>query len=77
MAGIRIRRIPSRCSKNSREVFRADGPFTPLPAMLVKLLELGLRARGLELPIAEGAFADSLVARMLTWRHSGRSRRWP
>jgi hypothetical protein len=42
--------------------------------MLVKLLELGLRARGLELPIAGGALADSLVARMLTWRHSGQSR---
>jgi hypothetical protein len=42
--------------------------------MLVKLVELGLRARGLELLIPEGAFADNLVARMLTWRHSGRSR---
>jgi len=42
MAGIRVRRIPSRCSRSSREVFRADGPFTPLPAILVKLLELGL-----------------------------------
>jgi hypothetical protein len=74
MAGIRIRRIPSRCSKSSREVFRADGPFTPLPAMLVKLLELGLRARGLKLPIAGGALADRLAVRMLTWRHSGQSR---
>ena len=42
--------------------------------MLVKLLELGLRAREFKLLIAEGAFADSLVARMLTWRHSGQSR---
>ncbi len=39
MAGIRIRRIPSRCSKGSGEVFRADGTFAPLPAILVKLLE--------------------------------------
>ena len=74
MAGIPIRRIPSRYSRSSREVFRADGTFAPLPAILVKLIELGFRTQGLDLPIAEGALADSLAARMLTRRQSGQSR---
>ena len=42
-----------------------------LPVIPAKLLELGFRSRVLKLLIAEGVLAQSLAARMLTWRHSG------
>ena len=52
-------------------VFRADGAFVRLPVIPAKLLELGFRSQVLKLLIAEGTLAESLAARMLTWRHSG------
>lgn len=52
-------------------VFAADGKFVHLPAIPAKLLEAGLRARVLDLLVAEGLIGEHLRASMLAWRHSG------
>jgi hypothetical protein len=52
-------------------VFDYDGTFRVLPPIPTKLLEQQLRRAVLEMLLADEAIDEDLVAKLLSWQHSG------